>query len=225
MNVQKNQLACIEINPKTAPTHSIIWLHGLGADGHDFAPMVPELKLPSALSVRFVFPHAPLRPVTINNGYVMRAWYDIVSMNMDQRVDKLGMDESVLNLRQLINNELDLGIPLNKIILAGFSQGSVIALMTGLGLEHALGGILFLSGYFPFAQETLSQMNPEVLKTPIFIAHGTEDTVVPYQAGLGSMDLLKRAGFDVTWHSYKMGHSVCPQEIQDISVWMQKVLR
>lgn len=147
----------IEINPKTTPTHCVIWLHGLGADGNDFAPIIPALNLPNDHSIRFVFPHAPIMPVTVNNGYEMRAWYDIYGMNIDHRIDKTGMAKSIQLVGQLIENEISRGIPSNQIILAGFSQGAVIALLTGLQYNKPIAGILALSGYLPFADEVLKK--------------------------------------------------------------------
>ncbi len=221
MTSQQNLLSCIEVSPSLAPKACVIWLHGLGADGSDFEPIVPELNLPD---VRFIFPNAPLKPVTINNGYVMRAWYDITSMSIDQRIDETGIHHSVSQLTDLILHQMESGIPSEKIILAGFSQGAVIALTTGLKFEKPLGGILALSGYFPFAEQVIENANPEKRKMPIFIAHGTEDTIVPYRIGKASYEALNTHQFFVTWHSYAMGHSVCNPEIRDISDWLKKAI-
>jgi phospholipase/carboxylesterase len=220
MTTQLNNstLSCIELNPKTPPQASVIWLHGLGADGHDFAPIVDELNLSEELGLRFIFPHAPFRAVTINQGYTMRAWYDIRAINIDREIDEVGMNESLEATKELIAKEIHRGIPENKIILAGFSQGAVIALLTGLSYPHNLGGVIALSGYLP---EIPTKHNAQ---TPIFLAHGTEDPVVPYTLGLGAGDRLKRAGCNVDWHSYPMGHSVCREEIVDIKGWIEKTI-
>lgn len=217
-----DSLTSIEVNPSTQAKGSIIWLHGLGADGNDFAPLIPELRLPSSLPLRFVFPNAPLRPVTINNGYVMPAWYDIVSMNINEHADQAGITISTEQINQLIEHEETLGIPADKIILAGFSQGAVIALTAGLRYPKRLGGLLGLSGYLPYADKLLSEKNTVNKTTPIFIAHGTEDTVVPIFLGHSAFIALEKAGYTATWNSYPMGHSVCPREINDISAWLQK---
>lgn len=218
-NTNLKRLPSIEINPSRSPVGTIIWLHGLGADGNDFVPMVSELNIPENLPLRFVFPNAPVIPVTINNGYQMRAWYDIVSMNVDQHADQKGIDASVNQLQQLIAHEKNNGIPSEKIVLAGFSQGAVIALTTGLTLTERLGGILALSGYLPHAEQ-ITQTATANHATPIFLAHGTEDTVVPYALGKLIHSVLQKQGFAVSWHSYTMPHSVCGQEIQDIQKWL-----
>ncbi len=216
-------IEAIELNPKTAPIGSIIWLHGLGADGNDFVPIVSELNLPDTLPLRFVFPHAPMMPVTINNGYVMRAWYDIVSMLPDHHADQSGIDASIAQLHDLIHHEEKLGIPTEKIILAGFSQGAVIALTTGLTFRKRLGGILALSGYLPQPEKILNDPNSANHTTPIFLAHGREDMVVPYFLGETVHQQLQKKSFPVSWHSYVMGHSVCAEEVLDIAKWLKSV--
>lgn len=215
----------IEINPPGPVKKSIIWLHGLGADGNDFVPVVNALQLPANAGIRFVFPHAPVIPVTLNQGYKMRAWYDInglsIEENLDHRVDADGIHASIDRINRLIAHEETLGTPTNQIILAGFSQGAVIALTCGLRHAKPLGGILALSGYLPLA-EPLFQTAPIANKAvPIFMAHGTEDTIVPYSSGEIAYKLLKREGYHVEWHSYPMPHSVSPAEIKDISQWIQ----
>ncbi len=221
MTATSNELlSCIEINPESPAIGSIIWLHGLGADGNDFAPIVRELNVAERLPLRFVFPHAPMRAVTINSGYVMRAWYDIVSMNIDSHADQAGIDESVYQLKQLIENEINLGIPSEKIILAGFSQGAVIALTTGLTFSEKLGGLLALSGYLPNAEQTLQILAPANKNIPIFLGHGTDDNVVPFSLGEKVYSALKHHKQPVSWHSYAMSHSVCYEEIQDIAKWL-----
>src|SRR3990167_2308807 len=207
-------LSSIEINPSTLANSSVIWLHGLGADGNDFVPIIPELGLPADLPVRFIFPNAPKKPVTINNGYVMPAWYDIVSLNIDQRADQVGLTNSVKLIEQFIDNEIKLGISSEKIILAGFSQGAVIALTTGLCCQKKLGGVIALSGYLPFAQELSKKRSSINQDMPIFVAHGTEDSVVPYALGENTCDFLKTHHYPVSWHSYSMPHSVCIEEIK-----------
>jgi len=214
----------IEIDSKTPATHSIIWLHGLGASGDDFVPMVPELKLPANSTIRFIFPHAPVRPVTINNGYEMRAWFDITGVRLDSTIDSAGIMASAAQVEELITREANRGIPANRIILGGFSQGAVMALTAGLRRSTPVAGIIALSGYFPLAEETLQHGDEAVRQTPIFLAHGTEDLIVPFTLGQMSHMLLKSANCNVNWHSYHMGHSVCGEEVGDISKWIQRVL-
>lgn len=223
MQSQKSLLPCIEINPDQPAIGTVILLHGLGADGNDFVPLVKELHLPPNLPLRFVFPNAPLRPVTINNGYVMPAWYDIISMNIDQRADQNGMYESVAAINHFIDNEIKLGTPSQNIILAGFSQGAVIAMTCGIRLKQPLAGILAMSGYLPFADELVAEADDINRKIPIFMGHGTQDPIIPYNVGLSAFDVLKRAGFAVNWHSYAMAHSVCDKEVQEISAWLKKI--
>lgn len=219
------QLSCIEINPDSKPIGSVIWLHGLGADGHDFVPLVPELRLPKELALRFVFPNAPMRPVSVNNGYVMRAWYDVYGMNIDQRIDQDGIAQSVVLLEELIANELQHGITPDKIVLAGFSQGAVIALTAGLSSSTSLAGILALSGYLPQAEKILSNDNAANYTTPIFVAHGTEDPIVPFFLGQQVCEILQKNKYVVNWRSYPMAHSVCENEIGDIAEWLREVYK
>jgi phospholipase/carboxylesterase len=224
MNQTTALLEFVEINPPQQAIGSVIWLHGLGANGDDFVPLIPELKLPSSLPLRFIFPHAPERPVTINGGYVMRAWYDIVSMHIDQHADKSGIDNAVQQVHGLIANENRRGIPMEKIILAGFSQGAVIALSTGLTFPERLGGILALSGYLPYPEKVAADVPIEGRSIPIFLGHGSEDSVVPQMLGNAVHHALNKHHFSaVSWHSYKMAHSVCLEEIEDISHWLQQV--
>lgn len=213
----------IEINPTQKEIGSVIWLHGLGADGNDFVPIINELNLPSDMPLRFIFPHAPMQPVTINNGYVMRAWFDIYTLDNLKRVDEKGIDASVQHLQSLIEQEMQRGIPPEKIILAGFSQGATIALMTGLRYPKTLGGIMVLSGFLPNAEKVIADATPENFTTPIFQAHGTQDPILPYMLGLQTFDLLVRNKYRVDWHSYQMGHSVSPDEVGDIAAWLQRV--
>lgn len=210
----------IEINPSHPPIASVIWLHGLGADGHDFEPIVPELNLPQHLPIRFIFPHAPMQPVTINNGYIMRAWYDIVSLDLNRHADQKGISESQQQLVRFIEHEKSRGILSNRIFLAGFSQGAVIALTTGLTYSDKLGGILGLSGYLPFSEQVIAAASQANKNTSVFLGHGTEDSIVPYFLGQSTHDTLIKNNYSVAWHSYRMPHSVCMEEIQDIGKWI-----
>jgi phospholipase/carboxylesterase len=223
--MKNSSLSCIELNPPKPPIGSVIWLHGLGADGNDFVPIVSALNLPDELPLRFIFPTAPLQPVTLNNGYIMRAWYDIVGLSMKERTDHDGINQSINLIKKLIEKEIQAGISPNKIILAGFSQGAVMALATGLSYPHALGGILALSGYLPDPEYFLKLASPANHSTPIFIAHGTEDDVVAHAYGVMAHDFLKDQGCAVEWHSYSMAHSVCEEEVGDIARWLVEVLK
>ncbi|NNM79065.1 MAG: alpha/beta hydrolase fold domain-containing protein [Gallionella sp.] len=198
------------------PQHSIIWLHGLGADGHDFAPIVDELKLP--VPVRFIFPHAPKIPVTINGGFVMRAWYDIASAAIDARQDEAGIRASHAAVETLIAQEISRGIPAQHIFLAGFSQGGAIALHTALRLDAPLAGVLALSTYLPLAGLAAAEVSCHT--TPVFMAHGRNDPVVPYALGIASRDKLLALQCAVEWHEYAMQHSVCADELGDIQAWL-----
>lgn len=215
----KPELSAIEIKPSTPPNASVIWLHGLGANGHDFEPVVPHLGLPNSLSVKFVFPHAPERAVTVNQGYVMPAWYDITAMSINQEIDHEGIATSVKQINQLIRCEIENGIPADKIILAGFSQGGLIALETGLKFKPQLAGILALSTYLADAKSTPKGT------LPIFIGHGSSDPVVPIILGHQARDTLKQQGYAIEWHQYPMEHSVSMEEIKDIGRWMAETLR
>lgn len=218
-------LSCIELGSEDDTLCSVIWLHGLGADGSDFVPAVTELNLPESLKVRFLFPSAPVMPVTINNGYQMRAWYDISSLTIEGISDRIGISQSVKEIERLIEREIKRGVPSNKIVLAGFSQGAVIAMITGLGYTKSLGGILALSGYLPLASEVLQQSGHPNHQVPIFLAHGMHDPVVPYVLGKAAFMALEQAGYQVAWHSYPIQHSVCPQEVTDVRNWLLNVLR
>lgn len=216
--------ATIDLNPAgNAPTASVIWLHGLGADGNDFVPIVEQF---SALSehVRFVFPHAPMRAVTVNGGMQMRAWYDIVQLDLSQNEDLLGIEESARLVGLLIEREQSLGIPPSRIVLAGFSQGGAIALHTALRFPLALGGIIVLSSYLPTPSTLLSERHAANQSTPIFMAHGLFDPVVPIMLGQMSKEQLERLGYPVNWHAYPMAHAVLPEEIEDIHQFLHKIL-
>ena len=200
------------------PQHSIIWLHGLGADGQDFVPIVDELNLPVA--VRFIFPHAPMRPVTINGGYVMRAWYDIAGSSIDELQDEEGIRASQAAIEALVAQEVARGIAPDHIFLAGFSQGGSIALHTALRQTVPLAGVLALSAYLPMSDSVNSEALPATRITPIFMAHGRGDPVVPFELGIASRETLIRLGYAVEWHEYSMQHSVCEQELRDIEIWL-----
>jgi len=215
-------LPCIEIDAPQ-PKSSVIWLHGLGADGSDFVPIVPELRLPESLGMRFVFPHAPVMPITMNQGYEMRAWFDIFELSIQAEIDETGISRSVEMVHRLIQQEISRGIPTNRIFLAGFSQGSVIALTTGLSYASPLGGVIALSGYLPLAEKVLQHAHPVNSQLPIFIAHGMDDTVLPYALGKATYVALQQAGYPVDWHSYQMAHTVCAEEVADISSWLQNI--
>ena len=206
------------------PTFSVIWLHGLGADGHDFEPIVPELMLPPNVNIRFIFPHAPLQPVTINGGMVMRAWYDILSMEIAREIDEAGIERSAAQVRKLVDREIERGIASDNIILAGFSQGGAIALHTGLAYEKPLLGILALSTYVPMPDGVTDETGQANSAVPIFMGHGTHDPVVPVQLGRQSYDYLRSRGYDVEWHTYPMQHSVNMEEIRDVGDWMTTLL-
>ena len=219
MNAQ--ELETIETETAPAPSASIIWLHGLGADGNDFVPLVDEIDLPCA--VRYIFPHAPMMPVTINGGYVMRAWYDIRDAAI-RREDEAGVRASQNSIEALLAHEKARGIPAQRIVLAGFSQGGAIALQTGLRHPEPLAGILALSTYVPIADALAAEASMANAATPIFMAHGSDDPVIPIARAAASRDLLLRQGYKVQWHEYAMPHAVCAQEIAAIEIWLKAVL-
>jgi phospholipase/carboxylesterase len=225
MQTQNSLLSTIEINPNQTPIGTVILLHGLGADGNDFAPVVPELLLPDTIPLRFIFPNAPIKAITMNNGYRMPAWYDITSIDIHKRADVGGITESVKQIEKLIAHEEKRGIPCNKIVLAGFSQGAVIALRTGLNFPQPLAGILALSGYLPNNDIDLRETSRANLATPIFIGHGTQDGIVPYALGQAAYEFLKKSGYAASLHTYPMAHSVNEKEIQDISAWLQNIFK
>lgn len=214
----------LEITTGANPSGAVIWLHGLGADGHDFAPIVPELGLPSPLAVRFIFPHAPLLPVTINNGYVMPAWYDVRSLDLRQAEDEAGIRASQQQVEALIRQEEARGIPAARIVLAGFSQGGAIALHTGLRHGALLAGVLALSTYLPLPHTLAAEASLANAGLPIFMAHGTSDSVIPIDQGMASRDFLEERGHAVDWREYSMAHSVCQEEITDIGQWLVQAL-
>jgi phospholipase/carboxylesterase len=216
-------LETLEIETGRAPRSSVIWLHGLGADGHDFEPIVGELTLP-AQPIRFVFPHAPMQPVTINGGMVMRAWYDIVSEDLSRREDAAGVRASQQLLETLVAREMARGSPAARIVLAGFSQGGAIALQTGLRYAERLAGIMALSTYLPIADSLPAEAHAANRDVPIFYAHGTQDPIIPMSRAERSRELLTESGYSVEWHPYAMPHAVCAQEIHDIGDWLRRVL-
>ncbi len=219
-------LPCVEVDPPAREDcgiadRSVIWLHGLGADGHDFEPLVPYLDLPAELRVRFVFPHAPSIPVTINNGFVMPAWYDILEMDLRRRIDEAGARKSAERITQLIARENALGIPCERIVLAGFSQGGAIALHAGLRHPERLAGIMALSTYLVCADSLESERSQANASTPIFQGHGQMDPMVAPERGEEARDRLLALGYAVEWHSYPMQHEVSPLEIRDVGHWLR----
>jgi len=209
------------------PEGSVIWLHGLGADGHDFEPIVPELRLPDELRLRFVFPHAPVRPVTINGGMSMRAWYDILTLDRDGPTDDAGVRDSGVILEALIQREQDRGVAANKIVVAGFSQGGAIAMHAALRSKQKLAGLMALSTYLPiskaFQDEVVDSADSGHTDLPVFMGHGSLDPMLPMALGRDSADLLIANGFNVEWHDYPMAHAVCAEEIDDIRAWLLSV--
>jgi len=204
------------------PEFVVIWLHGLGADGNDFVPIVPHLQAAQSRSVRFIFPHAPVRPVTVNGGMAMRAWYDILGLSIDRDQDAEGIRASVEAVEHLINQQIDGGIAAERIVLAGFSQGGAIALRAGLAQAPALAGIMALSCYLLEADALERWRAPDPSSPPIFMAHGSQDPVVPINLGRAASERLSAAGFEVEWHEYPMPHSVSPEEIQAIDRWLDQ---
>jgi phospholipase/carboxylesterase len=217
-------LETVEIETGALPRASVIWMHGLGADGHDFVPVVPELSLPASLPIRFVFPHAPMQPVTINAGYVMRAWYDVRDDRGERREDVAGVRASQARIEALIDREKARGISAGRIVLAGFSQGGAMALHTGLRQGERLAGIMALSCFLPLADTLATEASPANRDVPIFMAHGTHDPLIPIDRGRRARDLLVGLGYRVTWREYPMPHSVCPEEIADVSAWLREAL-
>lgn len=221
-------LETIEIETGKNPAASVIWMHGLGADGSDFVPIVEELELDGTPGIRFLFPHAPMRPVTINNGTVMRAWFDVSLGDLEgnsRRADERGVRESQAQIAALIEREAKRGVEPEHIVLAGFSQGGAIALQTGLRHPRRLAGVMALSTYLPLADTLAREATPANKATPIFMAHGIYDPLIPLAMGAGSMTLLTGFGYTVEWRQYPMPHSVCPQEIEDIGAWLRRVLK
>ena len=216
-------LPTIEIETRPKPDAAVIWMHGLGADGNDFVPIVEPLAL-GDLKVRFLFPHAPLQPVTINGGYVMRAWYDIGYQDLSLKEDEKGVRESQHAVERLIAREMERGIATRRIVLAGFSQGGAIALQTGLRQEDRLAGVIALSSYLPLPDKLDPEASAANRDTPIFMAHGIEDPIVPLKLAAASCSRLLTMGYEVEWHEYDMPHSVCAEEVGQIGAWLRRVL-
>jgi phospholipase/carboxylesterase len=217
-------LETIQVDTGPNPTVSVIWLHGLGASGDDFVPIVRELDLTGLPAIRFIFPHAPTMPVTVNNGYVMRAWYDIVGADLSRREDEKGLRASQAMVEQLIAQEKARGVPADRIVLAGFSQGCAMTIQTGLRHPEKLAGLLCLSGYVPLNATVDAERHSSNQDTPIFLAHGRGDQVIPIIRAEQSRDLLRSLGYKVEWHEYMMPHSVCQEEVTDIGAWFRRVL-
>jgi phospholipase/carboxylesterase len=217
-------LQTIELDPGCEARATVIILHGLGADGTDFLPVADELRLGPAGPVRFVFPRAPVRPVTINGGHAMRAWYDILGADIVQREDAAGLRESMRLVRQIVEREVARGVPARRIVLAGFSQGCAVALGAGLRHPERLAGLAGLSGYVPLADTTVAERHAANRDTPVFLAHGRSDGVVPLARGIAGRDLLQALGQPVEWHDYPMEHSVCMEEVQALNRWLLRVL-
>ena len=210
----------IETGPN--PTVAIIWMHGLGADGHDFEPLVPELLADGMPALRFVFPHAPVRPVTLNNGYKMRAWYDIIGIDRRSAEDFTGIQASADAVTALIRAENARGIASSRIVLAGFSQGGAMALHLATRFPEKLAGVIALSCYLPLAKQFASERSSANLATPIFMAHGSQDPVVPFALGDESRRVLEGTGYRVEWHAYPMPHALCAEEVADLKTWLGK---
>lgn len=217
-------LQTVVVEPRHNAKACVIWLHGLGADGHDFEPIVPELQLPDELAVRFVFPHAPVQPVTINGGYAMRSWYDILEANLSRRVDEQGVRDSATQIQLLIEQQIADGIPANKIVLAGFSQGGAITLFLGLRLPMRLAGLMALSTYLPIPEKLATERSDVMRDVPLFYSHGQIDNIVPASLARQSVQQLRDLNYAVDYREYMMAHSVCPDEIDQISQFLQSVL-
>jgi phospholipase/carboxylesterase len=222
--VVSDLLEAIEVETAPSPRAAVIWMHGLGADGHDFEPIVPELDLPDGLAVRFVFPHAPLRPVSINRGMVMRAWYDVREDGGARREDESGVRDAQRRVEALVARERARGTEARRLVLAGFSQGGAMALQTGLRQPQRLAGIMALSCFLPLVDSVAGEATAANRDVPIFMAHGTHDGVIPLARAHRSRDALLDLGYRVEWREYPMPHSVCPEEIADVSAWLGRVL-
>jgi phospholipase/carboxylesterase len=214
-------LETVEVETGPQPDAAVVWLHGLGADGHDFEPLVPEMRWPGAPALRFVFPHAPVRPVTINGGMPMRAWYDIVSLGSGRDHDQRGIADSVDQLARLVRRERERGIAAGRIVLAGFSQGGAIALQLALRFREKLAGLIALSTYLLLDHRLAAEAHESNLGLPVFVGHGTQDPMVPYRLGEQLAGRLRDLGCAVEWRSYAMPHSVCPEEVIDLAAWLR----
>jgi phospholipase/carboxylesterase len=214
----------VVVEPDATPQAAVILMHGLGADGHDFESLVPELRLPAAPAIRWIFPHAPVRPVTVNGGYRMRAWYDIAAIDPDAPEDRNGIRESAQSIGAFISAQRDNGIPTGRIVLAGFSQGGALALFAALRWPEPLAGVAAMSCYLPLAATLATEAHPANAAIPVFMAHGTDDPVVQFSLGEAARDLLLSTGYDVAWHSYRMEHEICTQEVRDLREWLLRIL-
>jgi phospholipase/carboxylesterase len=214
----------VEIETGRSPTGSVIWMHGLGADGHDFEPIVPELVQRGERALRFIFPHAPIRPVSINDGYPMRAWYDITAIDRRSAEDESGIRTSQAKIDTLVRRENSRGIASERIALAGFSQGGAMAVFAGTRYPEKLAGIMGLSCYLPLEPQLMTERSTANQSTPVFLAHGRQDPVVPLMLGEHARQVLEAAGYTIEWHAYEMPHSLCPQEVSDIAAWLRRVL-
>lgn len=221
----KDTLETVEAETGPQPTAAVVWLHGLGADGHDFEPLVPELSWPGAPAIRYVFPHAPIRPVTINGGMPMRAWYDIVSLGSGRDHDQKGIADSVNHAARLVRRERERGIDAGRIVVAGFSQGGAIALQLALRYPEKLAGLIALSTYLLLEHRLAADAHEANHGLPVFLGHGTQDPMVPLQAGEQVAERLRRMGCAVEWHSYAMPHAVCPEEVADLAAWLRTRLQ
>jgi phospholipase/carboxylesterase len=219
-----SELDSIIIDTRPDPESAVIWLHGLGADGNDFVPVVEQLQIPSHVGIRFIFPHAPVRPITINQGYPMPGWYDISSQSIVDEEDEAGIKESSAILKQLCEEQEANGISADNIVIAGFSQGGAIALHCGCRYPKPLAGIMALSTYLPLPDTLADEISETAIETPVFMAHGRQDEVVAYEHGIRSKELLDENNIDVHWHEYDMGHAVCGEEISHIRQWLMDVL-
>lgn len=217
-------LECVEVATGPSPAASVVWMHGLGADGHDFEPIVPALRPRLPCATRFVFPHAPVRPVTLNGGYPMRAWYDVFGFDRQSRQDSEGIRSADAAIREIIARENERGVPNSRIVLAGFSQGGAMAVYTGTRQSAPLAGVMALSCYLLQSDRFAAEHSAASLQTPIFMAHGLHDELLPMTLGTQARDLLLATGYTVTWHDYPMAHSVSPEEVDDIGDWLATVL-
>ena len=213
-------LDCVQTETGADPRFAVIWLHGLGADGHDFGPIVPELVAKDWPAMRFVFPHAPQRPVTVNGGMKMRGWYDITGMEIAQKQDEVGIRSSIADIEALIAREVERGIPASRIFLAGFSQGAAMVLSAGLRHAHRIAGVIALSGYLPLEKQLAEERSAANAGLPLFIAHGSIDPVVPQVLGMLGRDFLRGLGYTIEWRSYPMAHQICAEEIADLRNWI-----
>jgi len=214
-------LEYVEVTTADNPEYSVIWMHGLGADGHDFEPIVPHLGLPPGMPMRFIFPHAMMRPITINGGAVMRAWYDIIEISTTKGQDEAGIRHSAESIQTLIDQEIERGIPASRIVLAGFSQGGAMALHVGLRYPQKLAGIMALSAYLMFPDRLQAELASANAATPVFLAHGTQDPMVPFELGEAVRTALQAGQWPLEWHQYPIPHSVSEAEIADIGRWLQ----